>query len=73
MTLLALTKDEHSHANAVVRVHEREMLDCASHGKNFGTKLHAVEKRAQKLFGISLMGLGDVYPRHKYEKGEGFP
>ena len=74
VTLCFLTEDEHSHADAVVRVHEREMLECAGHGKNFGTRLHAVEKRAQKLFGISVKGHpNDDYPRHKYEKGEGFP
>lgn len=59
-----------SHADAVVRVHEREMLECAGHGKNFGTKLHAVENRARRLFGLHS---GDDYPRHKYERGEGYP
>ena len=50
------------------------MLGCADHGKNFGTKFYAVDKRAQKLFGLSLKGHPtDRYPRHKYEKGEGYP
>lgn len=63
-----------SHADAHTQLPEREMLKCASHGKNFGTKYYAVEKRAQKLFGLSLIGSPDErYPRHRYEKGEGYP
>ena len=63
-----------SHADAHTQLLEREMLKCASHGKNFGTRYYAVEKRAQKLFGLSLTGYPDEkYPRHRYEKGEGFP
>ena len=63
-----------SHADAHTQVQEHEMLKCGSHGKNFGTKYYAVEKRAQKLFGLSLTGYrGEKYPRHRYEKGEGFP
>ena len=49
-------------------------MECASHGKNFGTKWYAVQRRAQRLFGLSLKVYpGEVYPRHKYEKGEGYP
>lgn len=50
------------------------MLKCGSHGKAFGTRYYAVDKRAQKLFGLTLKGYpGEFYPRHKYEKGEGLP
>ena len=65
---------DYSHADGFVRVHQREMLECAAHGKNFGTKFYAVEKRAQKLFGLSLTShYNERFPRHKYEKGEGYP
>ena len=63
-----------SHADAVIRVREKEMLECASHGKAFGTKHYAVNKRAQKLFNFSLKSYaGESFPRLKYEIGEGFP
>lgn len=63
-----------SHADAHTQSQEREMLKCASHGKNFGTMFSAVEKRAQKIFGLSLTNhYNETYPRHRYEKGEGYP
>lgn len=74
LVIFLLLLKTNSHANGMVRVHEKGYLECASHGKNFGTTYYAVEKRARKLFGISLkVNPEEVYPHHKYEKGEGFP
>lgn len=70
---MLVLKDD-SRADALTQVIEGEMMKCASHGKNFGTRYYAVNKRAKKLFNLSLVVHPEVkYPQHKYEKGEGYP
>ena len=72
--MFATMLHEMCHADADTQVLEHELLKCVSHGKNFGTRYYAVEARAKRLFGFLLVGDGaETYPRHKYEKGEGFP
>ena len=67
-----LTED--SHADTMVRVQKEKMAKLAEHGKEFGTKFHAVKKRARKLFDFSFEYCREeVYPRYDYTKGEGFP
>ena len=72
--MFATMLHEMCHADADTQVLEHELMACSSHGKNFGTRYHAVEARAKCLFGPLLIGHGvAAFPRHRYERGEGFP
>ena len=72
--MFATMLHEMCHADADTQSLEHELLKCKSHGKNFGTRYHAVEARAKWLFGSLIIGHGgETFPRHRYERGEGFP
>ena len=72
-----LTEDRHAHQMVSCQKDGTNGLHAVlsgpsnGHGKNFGSMMNAVNKRALRTLG--LKGDSTHYPRHKYEKGEGFP
>ena len=61
-----LTHDSHAYIGTRIRHDGRQEVaaDASSHDKNFGTMLHAVNRRAMKLLGLE--GDPTEYPRHIY-------
>ena len=59
-----LTRDSHAYVGTRIRHDGRQEVaaNASSHDKNFGTMLHAVNRRAMKLLGLE--GDPNEYPRH---------
>lgn len=59
-----LTRDSHAYVGTRIRHDGRRevAVNAASHDENFGTMLHAVNRRAMKLLGLE--GDPTEYPRH---------
>ncbi len=72
-----LTKDSHAYQMVKCQEHGSEGFKVATsgpsngHGKNFGTMIHAVNKRAFDVLGVK--GDPRPYPRHNHKHGEGLP